>query len=204
MSVTDILIRSLSGYIFMIPAISLYFLCLKKTGKKQPSVHIAVVFVFCYYLIGVLTMTGIGKLRAFSPRIVLIPFLDMISGPVDTAENIILFAPLGFFLPLLYRKYHRPGSVALTAFLFSLSVEIVQMFGGGASDINDLITNTVGAILGYFVYKKLSLLLKKGLHRKFQAVKINTGIEVLFFIACAFVIMTTVQPLLISSLFHLG
>lgn len=84
MSVTDVLIRSLSGYIFMVPGILLYFLCFKKIGKKQRALHIAAVFAFCYYLIGVLTMTGIGKLRTFSLRITLIPFLSMISGPTDT------------------------------------------------------------------------------------------------------------------------
>ena len=94
MSITDILIRSISGYIFVIPGILLYFWCLKKFGKKQTPIHIAAIFVFCYYLIGILTMTGIGKLNAFSPRLVIIPFLDMISGPIDTIFNIILFSNL--------------------------------------------------------------------------------------------------------------
>ena len=204
MSITDILIRSISGYIFMIPGILLYFWCLKKFGKKQTPIHIAAIFVFCYYLIGILTMTGIGKLNAFSPRLVIIPFLDMISGPIDTILNIILFFPLGFFLPLLYKRYHHISSVALTAFLFSLSIEIVQMFGHGATDINDLITNTVGASLGYFIYRLLFKPTRKELYRKFQANKINDIIEVLFFTAYSLVIMVTIQPLVISNLFHLG
>ena len=68
----------------------------------------------------------------------------MISGPIDTILNVVLFVPFGFFLPLLYKKYHHIKTVVLTGFLFSLSVEIVQMFGWGSTDINDLITNTVG------------------------------------------------------------
>ena len=159
MLITDILIRSLSGYIFVIPGILLYFLylrqhrimgqelsardfapaeslkragilcvfptfqtaqmgqkirrkpklplcgvALRKSGKKQTQLHMAGVFLFCYYLIGVLTMTGIGKLKEFAPRIVFIPFVDMVSGPVDTVLNVILFVPLGLFLPLLWKK----------------------------------------------------------------------------------------------------
>ena len=204
MSITDILIRSISGYIFVIPGISLYFWCLKKFGKKQTPIHIAAIFVFCYYLIGILTMTGIGKLNAFSPRLVIIPFLDMISGPIDAILNIILFFPLGFFLPLLYKRYHHISSAALTAFLFSLSIEIVQMFGRGATDINDLITNTVGASLGYFIYRLLFKPTRKELYKKFQANQINDIIEVLFFTAYSLVIMVTIQPLVISNLFHLG
>ena len=204
MSITDILIRSLSGYIFVVPGIVLYFWCLKKSEKKQTPIHIATVFVFCYYLIGILTMTGIGKLKSFSPEIVLIPFLDMISGPIDTVLNIVLFVPLGFFLPLLYKKYSRISNIALTGFLFSLSIEIVQMFGRGSTDINDLITNTVGASLGYFIYKWFVRIARKEVLAKFQNNKINDEIEVLLIIAYSFVIMVTIQPLVISNLFGLG
>lgn len=204
MSVTDVLIRSISGYIFLVPGILLYFGYLKKSGKKQTPLHIASVFVFCYYLIGVLTMTGIGKLKPFSPRMVLIPFQGMISGPVDTLLNVLLFVPLGFFLPLLYRKYNHIRQAALTGFLTSLSIEIIQMFGRGSTDINDLITNTVGTCVGYFLYKLLSNLTRKELRSKFRARKINDGTEVLFFTVCAFAIMVTIQPLLIHRLFRLG
>lgn len=204
MSITDILIRSISGYVFIVPGLLLYFICLKKTNKNQMPLHIATAFVFCYYLIGVLTMTGIGKLKVFEPTIVLIPFRDMISGPIDTILNVILFAPLGFFLPLLYKKYSHISTVALTGFLFSLSIEIVQMFGRGATDINDLITNTVGACLGFFIYQLLNKLIPKEICGKFQAYKINDRIEVLFLIIYSFVIMVTIQPLIISRLFRLG
>lgn len=204
MSMTDILIRSISGYIFVVPGILLYSWYLKKSGKKQTLVHIITVFVFCYYLIGIFTLTGIGKLKAFSPNIILIPFLDMISGPIDTILNVILFIPLGFFLPLLYKKYKRISKIALTSFLFSLSIEIVQMFGRGSTDINDLITNTVGASLGYFIYKSFVKIIRKEVYEIFQANKISDEIEILFCIIYSFMIMITIQPLIISNLFHLG
>ena len=66
---------------------------------------------------------------SFHPEISLIAFFGMISGPIDAILNVVLFVPLGFFLPLLYKKYYRIKTVVLTGFLFSLSVEIVQMFG---------------------------------------------------------------------------
>ena len=204
MSITDIIIRSVSGYIFVVPVILLYFWYLGKLGKKQTKIHISTVFVFCYYLIGILTMTGIGKLKSFSPNIVPIPFLDMISGPIDTMLNIILFVPLCFFLPLLYKNYNRISNTALTSFLFSLSIEIVQMFGRGSTDINDLITNTVGTSLGFFAYRSFSKLLREETHGKFQANKSNDKMEVWFFIIYSFVIMVTIQPFVISSLFSLG
>ena len=65
-------------------------------------------------------------------------------------------------------------TVALTGFLFSLAVEIVQMFGWGSSDINDLMTNTAGACIGFLVYCLLSRILRD-------------------FAICTFAIMVTAQ-----------
>ena len=148
-------------------------------------------------------MVGIHGFKTFSPRIVLVPFVDMISGPVDTILNVILFIPLGFFLPLLYKKYNRVNRVALTGVLLSISIEIVQMFGMGSTDINDLITNTVGTCLGYYIYKVVFKLVRKELRRKFQANKVYDYIEVLFFTLYSFVVMITIQPFIIHKLFQL-
>jgi len=38
--ISDILIRSISGYVFIVPVIILYFLYLKKSGRKQSFLHI--------------------------------------------------------------------------------------------------------------------------------------------------------------------
>lgn len=203
--ISDILIRSVSGYVFIVPALILYFLYLKKVGRKQNILHITAVFLFCYYLFGILTVTGIGytSTMSFHPRISLIPFVDMISGPIDTMLNVVLFVPFGFFLPLLYKKYHHIKPVVLTGFLFSLSVEIVQMFDWGSTDINDLITNTMGACLGYFVYCLLSKALPNNLRKQLQSKSINDMLEVLLLAIYTFTVMVTVQPWVIHSLLHI-
>lgn len=204
MDMFQIVVRSISGYIFVIPVILAYYLYLRKTGKGQTGIHTITAFLFCYYLIGILTMTGIHEFHSFSPRIVLIPFRDMLSGPVDTILNIFLFLPLGFFLPLLYGRYRCIRRIVLTGFLLSLSIELMQMFGMGATDINDLITNTAGACLGYCLYKAISKLTAKELLDKFQASGIDGRKEVLCVTIYAFIIMVTIQPLVISKLFSLG
>lgn len=161
-------------------------------------------FLFCYYLVGILTMTGIHAFKLFSPKIVFIPFLDMINSPTDTLLNALLFFPMGIFLPLLYRAYNRIGKIASTSFFLALSIEIAQMFGMGTTDINDLIANTLGACLGYCFYKLLFLLLPKKICQNFQAREINDCAETLFYIIYAFAVMVTVQPFLIHKLFRLG
>jgi len=174
-------------------------------GRKQNIFHITAVFLFCYYLFGVLTVTGIGYTgkMSFRPKISLIPFVDMINGPIDTILNIILFVPFGFFLPLLYKKYHHIKTVVLTGFLFSLSIEIVQMFGWGSTDINDLITNTVGACLGYFVYYLLSKVLPNNMRKQFQSTSINDMLKVFLLTIYTFIVMVTVQPWVIHSLLNI-
>ena len=153
MSIRTIIIRSMSGYIFLIPLILMYIFCLKKKKSSVTTSHIITLFIFSYYIIGVLTMTGIGKLHPFSPRLVLMPSEDLIKVTIDTILNVILFMPLGFFLPLLYKEYKTIGKVTLAGFILSLSIELVQLFGRGATDINDLITNVIGTIIGYAIYK---------------------------------------------------
>ena len=49
-----------------------------------------------------------------------------------------------------YGKYRYPDIEA------TYNNTIIQLFGFGAKDINDLITNTIGACLGYGIYKMLN------------------------------------------------
>ena len=203
--ISDILIRSISGYVFMVPVFVLYFLWLKKADRAQSFLHIATVFVFGYYLFGLLTVTGIGftSTMTFRPNISLTPFVGLITGPIDTILNVILFVPLGFFLPLLYKKYRSTRTVALTGFLFSLAVEIFQMFDWGSSDINDLITNTAGAFIGFWVYCLLSRILPPNLKKQLQSNRINATAEVFLFSICAFVIMVTAQTWFVHDVLNI-
>ena len=53
-----------------------------------------------------LLYTSYTSTISFSPKISLIPFLGMITGPIDTILNLILFVPLGVFLPFLYKRFY--------------------------------------------------------------------------------------------------
>jgi glycopeptide antibiotics resistance protein len=74
--------------------------------------------------------------------------------------NIGWFVPFGMLLPVLLKRGNAFKVVAL-GFLFSLSIEILQfIFRKGIAELDDLILNTLGAMIGYLLYK---LLLKKRL-----------------------------------------
>lgn len=203
MPLNQILIRSLSGYAFVLSGLAVYFVFLARSGRRQTAAHTAAAFVFCYYLIGILTTTGIREFHAFAPRLSLVPFVGMFRGP-DTAFNLLLFFPLGLFLPLLYRRFDRLLPVAAAGFVGSLSIELLQLFGMGTTDINDLITNTAGACLGFLVQAGLSRFLPAGWRRALRPAGASDLAELLFFSLYCLLIMVTVQPLTISRLFGLG
>jgi len=67
--------------------------------------------------------------------------------------NIVAFAPFGFFLPMHCRAGKNVfGCVILTA-AFSLLVETVQLFTKvGAFDVDDILLNAVGGLVGFLGY----------------------------------------------------
>jgi glycopeptide antibiotics resistance protein len=71
----------------------------------------------------------------------------------NLAGNILIFTPFGFLLPTMNRKLRRFFCVTLLGLELSLIVECVQLFTKtGSFDVDDLLLNTIGAILGYGIY----------------------------------------------------
>lgn len=190
-----LLSRALAGYVLMVPILIVYFLLLAIFRKKQKPLHIAVAFIFSFYLFSVITGTGIGGTAPFSfpPKIKWMPFDDIFNAPMHFFLNIVAFAPFGFFLPLLYRRYGNIRAVAITGFLLSLCIELLQMFGWGATEIDDLMANTFGVCLGYFAYRLIRKGLHMGLEKQFQAVDFNDTFELILLSACTFLIMAFVR-----------
>lgn len=67
--------------------------------------------------------------------------------------NVIGFLPVGFFLPVVSRKLMRCGRTVLNGFLLSVLVETVQLVTRlGICDIDDVILNTLGTLIGYILF----------------------------------------------------
>ena len=72
---------------------------------------------------------------------------------VNIYGNILAFLPFGFFLPIISAANRKFFNVALYSFEFSLGIELVQLsFQVGIFDVDDLIMNTIGGILGFILY----------------------------------------------------
>ncbi len=76
----------------------------------------------------------------------------------EVMENLLLFIPFGLYLGMMGVKL---GKSVLAGFIFSLVMEICQfIFTLGASDITDIITNTLGTFIGAALYLILTLIFK--------------------------------------------
>ena len=81
----------------------------------------------------------------------LMPFIRVFLG------NIAWFIPFGFLLPMLIKR-NSFWLITLSGFLFSLTIEATQyIFYRGVAELDDLILNTIGVIIGYFAFKLFSL-----------------------------------------------
>lgn len=68
--------------------------------------------------------------------------------------NVLAFTPLGIFIPVLMgNKWLAGANVLVLSLLLSLAYEVTQLLTGmGVFDVDDLILNTAGGIIGYVLF----------------------------------------------------
>ncbi|MCI9575278.1 MAG: VanZ family protein [Clostridiales bacterium] len=129
--------------------------------KNRPfvSLHQLGSFVFVFFLIITFEITGIPLISEITlrPEINLIPFLDILSDYKQYLANVLLFVPLGFFFSLSWKENKSLLRTILFGFLLSLTIECLQIFSlSGITDINDVMTNTLGTLIGYGIFRILN------------------------------------------------
>ncbi len=68
--------------------------------------------------------------------------------------NFLIFLPMGIYIPFFIRKIDTKGRFALIMLTVLLTVEILQLLlMRGAFDIDDLILNLSGAMVGFLIWK---------------------------------------------------
>ena len=126
-------------------------------------VNLAVIIRFAFFPMSLLD----GKVRpllfdpakAFPFRANLVPFVLLFDYDVkrellaNVIGNFTMFIPSGVVLPIVYRKLDSFWKVAGAGILLSLCIEILQLpFFQRTTDIDDLILNTAGVMVGYGIY----------------------------------------------------
>ena len=89
----------------------------------------------------------------------LIPFVELLDYSnkrdllLNNIGNTAMFIPSGIILPIIYKKLNSFWKVVAAGAMLSLCIEILQLpFSGRASDVDDLILNTAGVMIGYGIY----------------------------------------------------
>ena len=96
---------------------------------------------------------------AFPFRVNLFPLVNLFDYDskrdllLNVIGNVAMFIPSGIILPIIYKRLDTFVKVLLAGGGISLCIEIIQLpFTVSATDIDDLILNTVGVIVGYGIY----------------------------------------------------
>ena len=97
--------------------------------------------------------------KIFPPRINLLPIVYLFDYPIfrealiNFIGNTAMFIPLGIVWPSVFKQLDTHGKVIAAGVGYSLLIELVQLlFFDRVSDIDDLILNSLGFLLGYGIY----------------------------------------------------
>ena len=145
-------------FCILLPCMLYVLIQTKGFHRRTNFIHMIWVFIFLYYVYLVLETTGIGTIweiglypgMKLQEEINLIPFRDGIN--LSMILNVVMFMPLGFLLPLLWKEYQSLVRTAIIGFCFSCGIEFCQLFNRRVSDVDDLLMNTLGAILGWLIW----------------------------------------------------
>lgn len=135
-----------------------------KQSRRNLKLKYIAEWLFCIYTGALLSMTGMMSLSLEAFRLTgfrynLIPIVDGVLQPM--VLNFILFLPFGFLLPLaIYSHGTNRGKSATkhgwrwyhalwVGLLFSLIIEVIQLFFGRLAEIDDIIMNGLGTWAGY-------------------------------------------------------
>ena len=154
------------GYEFLsefIPFFILLMMFRRAKGKYTApfsKLHYALPILFALYIMAVYHVTGAGtvydamniKFAFVLERINLVPFSNSINI-IGYALNVVMFFPFGFLAPLIWKNMRRYSRVLIAGFGFSLLIELSQLLCLRGTDVDDLIMNTLGALIGFLLYK---------------------------------------------------
>lgn len=129
--------------------------------------------VFIIYMLALYYLL-LSTENAFAYGSNLIPFKEMTRYAIgskgffyNVLGNIALFIPFGFFVSY-YIQAKKTHQIAIIAFITSLTAELIQYKIGRAFDVDDIILNVVGALIGFITYIGITTL-KDKLPKKLQS-----------------------------------
>lgn len=166
-----IVVVALFGAILLI-----YNLIAKKRKRSKITIPIGKLFLYAVFIIYVVVVVGATMLRYSGLSIswengVIYPLFYSYKEAWNHFSarewrniifNIMMFVPFGFLLPFVSKKFQVFWKTYIAGFLFTCIIEIVQLLLDlGICELDDLMDNTVGAMIGYGFYRLFMFVVKK-------------------------------------------
>ena len=164
--------------LLLFPVVILFgFFIYRKRRKylafKESVVTVIIDVFLCLSIIGILIVTLVPQSIRYIPieqRVQLMPFADVmnISKYVlieNIGLNILLFLPFGFFTSCRLSLTKILRRIFLLGICFSFFIELLQLLLpiGRSTTVDDIILNTLGAIIGSLLYVLLKRIFPDGL-----------------------------------------
>jgi len=188
------------GFEFLLIALYYFYYQRRRTDrhKQIPVKKLLLGAMFIGYIVFVLELTVIGRGTSHYMQMNLQPF----SGYIDAWKkyslrdlqnclfNILMFVPLGMFLPLLMAKCKEFKWLLLVVVGATASIETYQtLSGAGIFELDDLINNSLGGIIGYQLYK---LAVSISNHKKVKVKSLIGNLAIPLLMGLIFIVMSIV------------
>lgn len=117
--------------------------------------RILLAYILYNYAFMVFCLTYLSREPGSRNKLDLMPFSTLSTNwrlDVYPIENILLFIPLGILLPLLWKRFRSGYRCFKAGLLISVMIELSQLITGrGYCQTDDVITNVIGTMVGYFI-----------------------------------------------------
>lgn len=135
-------------------------------NKKNLVLHQDLMnLMFIIYLFLLFQLVTTTDFESYSNNF--IPFKEIMRYRIDSSlfyrnviGNIILFVPFGYLVSYYVKKPKYYGILILT-FITSLSTEVIQMYIGRSFDIDDILLNFIGGLIGFLIFKTQAKIIEK-------------------------------------------
>ncbi len=169
-SITNILTESIDNMwpmltIFLVVIAVVRIAAIKNHNEKLVFYKEFTNLLFIIYILllyELLTRAELNTVRGYN----LVPFSEMFRYEIGSTSfylnvvgNIVIFIPFGYLIST-YIKPKRILSILIVSVISSATVEFVQLCIGRSFDVDDIILNSLGAIIGFLIYIGLGAIKK--------------------------------------------
>ena len=137
--------------------VSMRIVYLVKRDKKIYIHKELLTYLFGIYIMCLFTVVTYQDVESYGNNFT--PFKEMFRYTLgsnlfikNVIGNMVMFMPYGFFTGY-FLKINKVSVVLLLSMLVSTSIEIIQGYIGRVFDIDDIILNVIGSIIGFLIYK---------------------------------------------------